>query len=105
MALAIDDQLVVKTLRETLVFLPQSHWLDTDRRRPIWVGRTATLDEDFARLLALLGLPDHITLPPPGATERNEGSPHRPLSERAADNVRAWYAADYALLEAPWLSK
>jgi hypothetical protein len=72
-----------------------------ERRRDIlWVGLTSRLSQDFARLLQILGLPAHAKLPDDRlmAHRRYDTDPIW-LSELAADNMRNWYAGDYAFLE------
>ena len=102
MALGIGSEMVDGALEGLQVFIPQSHWLDGDLARLIWVGRTETLRADYAELKARLGI--HEDLPPPGPTA-NTGPPHQPLSERAIASVRDWYADDYELLRTNgWLS-
>jgi hypothetical protein len=71
------------------------------RAADVWfVGRQEELDEDFQRVRAALSLPDEVTLP------RDDVGAHRSptgldtdLSSAAVDNLRAWYAADYRVLE------
>lgn len=70
-------------------------------RRPqiLWVGLTERLSEDFAELRRILGLPPDCQLPddPKMAHRRLETDPTW-LSERAVDNIREWYAGDYAFM-------
>jgi len=96
MARAIDDELVRKALRESLVFRPMRDWLDCDRE-PYWIGRTESLDADVARLCDRLGIRPVVM---PTGHERNAGPAHRSMSSTAIDNIRDWYADDYRLMEA-----
>lgn len=85
--------LVDNAFKRYMVLWPQTHWIDADRPL-LWHGRTETLEADSARLWPLLGL--SVDLP-----RRNVGRyPESPLSEQAEANLRDFYAADYAMLEA-----
>jgi hypothetical protein len=62
---------------------------------------TRELDADFRRLKALLGLPESLVLPTDEVgTHRTPDGFDRRLSERAVENVRAWYADDFPIYEA-----
>jgi len=91
MARGIGTAKVDDTLRRTLVFLPQAHWMDADTPL-LWVGHTESLATDATRLGTLLGCP--MDLPRSNVGEY----PPSPLSATATDNIRAFYADDYALL-------
>jgi len=83
--------LVDNAFKRYMVLWRQSHWIDADRPL-LWVGRTETLADDFARLRPLLGLTGDLP-------RRNVGRyPEARLSEPALDNLRAFYAEDFDLL-------
>jgi hypothetical protein len=71
------------------------------RAADVWfVGRQESLDEDFEWVRAALSLPREVALP------RDDVGAHRSpagldtgLGSTATDNLRAWYAADYRVLE------
>lgn len=70
------------------------------RRHLLMVGRLETIEADFARLKALLGLPDGVALPDKDkAAHRDPGSAPRTLNDEARANIVTWYAADYRRLE------
>ena len=72
-----------------------------NRDRILFVGWQERLDTDFAALVGLLGLPPSTGLPIDAhSTNRNESEPgRRALTPDAADNIRAWYADDYRLID------
>lgn len=74
-------------------FAPMTAWLDVDKPL-LWVGHTETLASDFERLRDLLGLTADL---PAGY---NASRQHSTLSTEGRAAVRAWYADDYALMEA-----
>ena len=70
------------------------------RRHLLMVGRLETIDADFERLKALLGLPPDAKLPQQEkAAHRDPGAAPRTLSDEARANVAAWYRKEYRLLE------
>jgi hypothetical protein len=83
-----------------------SRWLGDEeyllsRATDIWfVGRQERLDEDFARVRVALSLPDGVVLPGDDVgAHRSPAGLDTGLSGTAADNLRAWYASDYRVLE------
>ena len=70
-------------------------------RPPIWVVRQEHFEEDFAELLKRAGIATvpEIRRDAKGA-HANDYSAVPPLSEQATQNLRRWYAQDYALLDA-----
>jgi hypothetical protein len=81
-------------------------WLGSARRVEerfsdiLFVGRQERLDEDFARLLPLLGLPDTITLPSdPVVAHRNPPDIDRTLTDRGETQLRMRLADDYEILD------
>lgn len=86
--------------------MDQIDWfvLDADifsHRPPIWVLRQEHFDEDFATFLARAGIDyqPQIKSDKRGA-HANDYSGIPPLSEKAMDNLRRWYAQDYAFYDA-----
>lgn len=66
----------------------------------VWIGRTETLNDDFARIKSKLGLPESIELPADDvAAHRTPPGMETALSEAGRAAIRAWYADDYRLLE------
>lgn len=66
----------------------------------LFVGRQAKLADDYARLKDLLGLPPGYGLPADTInTHRNPDVVDKHLDSEALENVRKWYARDYAFLE------
>jgi hypothetical protein len=87
------------------------YWLGSteyliSRQLDIMIGNTATLQSDFARLLALAGL-EAIDLPSdPFASHKTPETMERHLSDAARLNLSKWYAADIALYDsATWLRR
>jgi hypothetical protein len=85
-----------------------SDWLgDSDlvrsrRDRILLIGWQETLEQDFAALRGLLGLPADIRLPADQAVAHRadpRNAAGRQLSPAAAEAIRDWYAADYALID------
>jgi len=77
---------------DLLVFRPQVAWIDSDRPL-LWVGHTETLEADFERLRPMFRRGCAPLLPRPPAHY-----PPPDLSQQALDNIRDYYADDYALL-------
>jgi hypothetical protein len=84
---------------------PYSSWfggvdrLRARRRDLILVLRQEHLDDDFAALLGRLGLEGRAALPTDdAAAHRGLRDVDRTLSTHAVDNLRGWYADDYAFL-------
>ncbi len=72
-------------------FAPMVTWLDCPCPY-LWVGHAETLEQDVERLRAIV--------PGVGPLPRyNESRQRSTLSPEGEAAVRAWYAADYALLE------
>lgn len=70
----------------------------------LFVGFQESLDDDFAQLLALLDLDDRILLPEGViSAHKSTDSEKTPLDNQAIDNIREWYAADYAIMA--WFSE
>jgi hypothetical protein len=97
---ASDAMRSIRHVRE-----PYSKWLVDEaylRSRlgdVLFVGSQEHLDEDFARLKELLGLPGRVRLPKDDVkAHRNPRGLDYSLDHEAAGSVRTWYAADYALL-------
>jgi len=66
-----------------------------------YVYHQQTLETDFENLKRLLHLPAELALPTdPVIAHRLPEAFDRKLSEDAAKNIAAWYAADYALIAA-----
>ena len=96
-----DAMAAIRHVRE-----PLSKWLvDEDYLRSrledvYFVGSQEQLDEDFVRLKEMLGLPARIRLPSDDvAAHRNPRGLDYALDDVAVQNVRSWYAGDYALLD------
>lgn len=65
-----------------------------------YIVRQETLNEDWRRVKALLGLPGDVELPSdPVQAHRTTGEYDRTLTPEMLDALRRWYAADYELLE------
>ncbi len=79
--------------RNERYFISQVH-------RLFFVGFQETLSEDFSIFCHLAKLPDSLRLPssPVQAHRTPEGLDAK-LSERGEANIRAWYRADYRLIE------
>jgi hypothetical protein len=84
------------------VHRPQRSWLGDDalimRRMDdiLFIGRQESLAADFAVLRGLLGLPETVKL---AEVHRTPEEFDRRLDPEARENLRAWYADDYRLLE------
>jgi hypothetical protein len=85
---------------------PYRRWLGDEeflrsRAADIWfVGRQETLDRDFQWVRRALSLPEGVRLPQDEVrAHRSPGGLDTSLSSQAAENLRAWYAADYRMLE------
>jgi hypothetical protein len=81
---------------------PQSWWLGPSERlhaMALWIGQTETLDVDFDRLRALLGLGPEHRLPPHGHPNRNEGLTPPDLDPSIVAAIRERYAEDYELFK------
>ena len=62
----------------------------------LFVGRQETLDEDFERLKAVLGLPAGTALPAEDIeTHRNPPDLDTSLEAGAVENLKSWYREDY----------
>ena len=86
---------------------PQARWTGTPqallsrRADVLMAGRCETLHRDATRLSGLLGLDEPLRLPLDDLNaHRNPPGIDRHLSDAARDALRAWYARDYAVLEA-----
>lgn len=70
------------------------------RRHLLMVGRLDTIDADFERLKAAVGLPQDARLPDKDkAAHRDPGAAPRTLSPQARANIAAWYRDDYRLMD------
>lgn len=106
-ALGSDDPAAVEAMGAIRhVREPLSKWLVDEaylRSRlgdVLFVGSQEHLDEDFARLKELLRLPGRVRLPKDDVkAHRNPPGLDYTLDDDAVASVRAWYAADYALLD------
>lgn len=66
----------------------------------LFIGRTESLDADFAALRAALELPGGLALPGDArAANRTSGGSAPALSARASTLLKDWYAADYRFLD------
>lgn len=82
----------------------QTRWTGPPKRlRPrlhqvVYIGRQETLDADWERLKAVLGLPEDLELPSDLVTAHRRMSDDAPLDAVATEALREWYARDYRLL-------
>lgn len=97
---ARDAMTEIRHIRE-----PLSKWLvDEEYLRGrlgdvFFVGSQERLDDDFARLKELLGLPGRVALPRDDVkAHRNPRDLDYTLDDDSVQAIRAWYAGDYALL-------
>ena len=66
----------------------------------LFVGFQETLNDDFQRLKAKLGLPDALALPDDDVlAHRSPANLDRVLETEAVQNLRRWYAADFKFVE------
>lgn len=97
-----DESIVFDHRRRTLEerirhhAIPQTHPYNC-LRQAHFVGRFETLEEDFARVAAHVGLPAH--LPHMNITAEAEADPRATLGPALADAVAAYYAGDLAFIE------
>lgn len=81
-------------------YLGSVELLEQNRDRILFIGDQRHFDEDLARLRAWLVIDADIAAPTDAVgAHRNPPGANRFLSERAQANLRAWYAADYTILE------
>lgn len=97
---ARDAMAAIRHVRE-----PLSKWLvDEDYLRSrlddvLFVGSQERLDDDFAHLKELLGLPGRVKLPSDDVkAHRNPRDLDYSLDDDSVRSIRSWYADDYALL-------
>jgi hypothetical protein len=101
-----DDPAARRAMRSIIhVQSPYASWFGSvDRlraRRPdlLLILRQEHLDADFGVLLGRLGLDGRASLPSDDASaHRGRRDVDRTLSPHAVENLRAWYADDYAFL-------
>ncbi len=85
------------------VSMNQADWFDRsgyflERRPPIWIVRQEAFDADLAVLLDRLGHEGGVEITrDPASAHINSYKGIPPLSEKARENLRAWYAQDYEL--------
>jgi hypothetical protein len=83
--------------------LPLRNWITLDdlhrRKNIVWIGIQETLNDDFKRLCAALGLPAHVQLPTDLVAAHRAPEALEPISERARANIMAWYAEDVAIYD------
>jgi Sulfotransferase family len=66
----------------------------------LYIARQETLDDDWQRLKELLELPAKLALPRDDVVAHRTAYPHdRSISDRGIQALRAWYAADYEVLQ------
>jgi len=111
-ALSAEDRKVVTDARTAMgrighVRWPLTRWLrDADllrerRDRIVLIGAVETLEADFERLKAALGLPATCRLPAAeDAAHRAPSDGSTALSDAAVMNLREWYRTDYELIDA-----
>jgi hypothetical protein len=74
--------------------------VEARRRDIVLIAFQETLDEDFAELVSLLGLPEETVLPTDEALAHKSPKGFRPiLSEKGRENIAAWYEADIRLYD------
>lgn len=90
----------IRHVREPLAkWLVDEEYLRSRLGDVLFVGSQERLDDDFARLKELLGLPGRVKLPHDDVkAHRNPRDLDYTLDDEAAQGIRAWYADDYALL-------
>jgi hypothetical protein len=107
LALSSDDaetRAAAEHAMRTIGHVRQSYasWLGDERQMTarlddiLFIGRQETLNADFDRLRTLLGLPVDVAL---AQVHRTPEEFDRRLDPEARENLRAWYADDYRLLE------
>ncbi|MBK6621200.1 MAG: sulfotransferase family 2 domain-containing protein [Saprospirales bacterium] len=65
----------------------------------VYVGFQESLEEDFARLKQLTGLPRELRLPEDETmAHRNTSSKSQFLSPESVENIRRWYRSDYEFM-------
>ena len=65
-----------------------------------FIGKQASLDQDFEKLKALLGIPKHIKLPKDDVkAHKNPTSLDKSLNDAAKANLKKWYERDFEFLE------
>lgn len=111
-ALSTEDRQLLADARAAMgrighVRWPLAYWLrDAEllaerRDRIILIGAVDTLEADFERLKAALGLPASCQLPTADeAAHRAPPNSSTALSDVALKNLREWYRADYELIDA-----
>lgn len=107
LALSSDDaetRAAAEHAMRTIGHVRQSYasWLGDERQMTarlddiLFIGRQETLNADFDRLRTLLGLPANVVL---AQVHRTPDEFDRRLDAEARENLRAWYADDYRMLE------
>jgi hypothetical protein len=81
-------------------WLVSAEYLRARRADVLMAGRLESLDRDFARLKGVLELDADVVLPDDGVrSHRSPGGEEKRLDATAAENIRRWYAEDYAFIE------
>ena len=66
----------------------------------IFIGNQRQLNDDFIKLKSILNLPDHLSMPTdPVKMHKNPDGVDKKLNEQAIENLKSWYAKDYAFLD------
>lgn len=91
----------IRHLQKPLVYWTgDADGLRNQLHRVLYIARQESLDEDFERMKALLGLPKDLSLPTdPVDAHRFTGSNDRSLTPKMIDALREWYRSDYEMLE------
>ena len=85
---------------------PMGSWLESEsyvearRASIVYIGLQETLDEDFAKLRTILGLPDSVRFPTDGIEAHVTPAGYdKTLSPLGMRNIARWYERDVALYE------
>ena len=70
-----------------------------DRRPPVWVVRQERFASDLNILLRRLDCSEAVKIDMERRSHTNDYSETPPLSDKALENLRAWYVQDYAFLD------
>ena len=75
--------------------------LESRQDAVIFYGFQESLNEDFERLKGVLGLPPDLSLPQKddAASYSADKTGRTPLSEKAIENIKNWYQADYEFID------
>ncbi|MCF8469558.1 MAG: sulfotransferase family protein [Parvibaculum sp.] len=83
----------------------QSGWIDDaarlfSDRKPVFILKQESLASDFAHLLGLLNVEEEVNLTSdPVVAHVNDYTDKPPLSAKAIENLKIWYAADMAFIK------